>query len=267
MKAIFILFSALSLAYGFDLEEHGTIRQTNVAATHLDIDNVNGTVHVTGYNGTEMQMVIEKTIKAKSQERMEAAKREVKLDVSSDADTLRAEVSGPNHHHGDGRSGYQVRYDFEVRVPVAAILKLSNVNGSIRVENTSGNFDLSGVNGKIELNDTAGSGTAHTVNGKIEASFARNPSSDCSFKTVNGNIEVSFLASLSANVRVKTFNGGAYTDFEAAALPMSNASAQRRNGMFVYRAERSTSMRIGTGGPELRFETLNGSIKLLKRGQ
>ena len=222
-------------------------------------------------------MVAEKTIDAESQERLDAAKREVKLDISQSGGTLKLFVDGPfrcqcgdggSGIHDSGHRGYAVNYDFELKVPVATALHLATVNhGEIRVENAAGDFDLGNVNGGIELAEVAGSGNVHTVNGKISATFAKNPAASCSFKTVNGTIEASFRPNLSADVRVKTFNGAAYTDFQAVALPRVNPPAERRNGKFVYQADRFAGLRIGSGGPELKFDTLNGSIRIIKRGQ
>jgi len=266
-----------TLIYGFDQEEKETIRRNFPAAARLEVDDVHGSIHVTGYNGSEIQMVAEKTIHAESQELMDAAKREVKLDTTQSGDTLTFYVDGPFRCHcADGRfgvhehshPGYRVIYDFEIKVPTATVLRLGTVNGGdIRVENTTGDFDVGNVNGGIEMREVSGSGPVHTVNGKISVLFASNPAKSCSFKTINGSIETSFRPNLSADVRVKTFNGQAYTDFDATALPAMSPVSERRNGKFVYRSDRSTGLRIGNGGPEFSFDTLNGSIRIVNRGQ
>ena len=163
---------------------------------------------------------------------------------------------------------YSVRFDFELHVPAATKIMLSTINeGDIKVERVSGGFDLHNVNGGIELSEAAGSGNVHTVNGKISATFTRNPANGTSFKTVNGTIEASFRPNLAADVWLKTMNGGAYTDFPATALANMPATAERRDGKFVYRGNRSSTVRIGAGGPEYKFETLNGSIRIINRGQ
>jgi DUF4097 and DUF4098 domain-containing protein YvlB len=277
MRTLCVLFTAATLAFAFDVQEKETIRQTFPAATRLELDNVDGSVHVTGYNGSEVVMEAEKTIDAESQDRLEAAKHDVKLDVSESGGEVKLFVDGPFRCHcGDGGSGirdhrhlgYRVKYDFELKVPASAILRLATVNGGhIRVENTSGDFDLSNVNGSIEVDEASGSGNVHTVNGKITATFASNPSKATSFKTINGTIEASFRPNLAADVQLKTFNGGAYTDFPVTALPNATPVAEHRNGRFVYRSDRSSAVRIGTGGPEYKFETLNGSIRIINRGQ
>jgi DUF4097 and DUF4098 domain-containing protein YvlB len=135
------------------------------------------------------------------------------------------------------------------------------------VENTTGDFDLSNVNDGIELKEVAGSGQVHTVNGKISASFAKNPAGKSSFRTVNGTIETSFRPNLSADIWVKTFNGGAYTDFAVSTLPRTPVEPERRNGKFVYHSDMLAAMRVGNGGPEFKYETLNGNVRIINRGQ
>jgi hypothetical protein len=238
---------------------------------------VNGYIRVSGYNGSDIQLVAEKSIRAESVERLETAKREVTLDMSPAGDTLNIYVDGPfrchcednrNGIHDRGHRGYHVTYNFELKVPTATFLRLSTVNGGdIRVENTTGDFDLSNVNDSIEMKEVGGSGQVHTVNGKITALFAKNPVGKSSFRTVNGTIETSFRPNLSADIWVKTFNGGAYTDFAVTTLPRMPVEPEQRNGKFVYRSDRLAAMRVGNGGPEFKFETLNGNVRIVNRGQ
>lgn len=274
MKITLLLIAAAALAYG-QLEEKETIRKNFPAAAHLEVDNVSGFIHVTAYNGADIQMTAEKRIQAGTQEEMDAAKKDVKLDTKESAGTLALYVDGPFRCNCDdhrsslhNHSHYRVTYDFDLKVPANTFLRLGTVNGGdIRVDGTTADFDLGNVNGAIELHDVAGSGMVHTVNGKINASFTRNPARPCSFKTVNGGIEAAFRPNLSADVRLKTFNGSAYTDFPSVALAPLQPVSERRDGRFIYRSDRTTGIRIGSGGPELKFDTLNGSIRIIDRGQ
>jgi hypothetical protein len=277
MKTLLILIGALTAAYGFDEEAKETIRKNYPAAKHLEVDNVQGFIHVTGYNGSEIQVVAEKRIVADSKDRLEAAQKDVKLDISQSGDTLTMYVDGPFRCNcGDngrgirehGRRGYRVIYDFEIKVPVATAVHLYTVNeGDIRLENTTGDFELSNVNRPIEAKEVGGSGKIHTVNGGITALFTKNPAANCSFVTVNGTIETSFQPGLNADVRVKTFNGRAYTDYEVTSLPRMAPVNERRDGKFVYRSDDFTGMRIGNGGPQFKYDTLNGSIRIINRGK
>ncbi len=141
------------------------------------------------------------------------------------------------------------------------------IGGDVRVENTTGDFDVSNVNGGIEMARSGRLGPGPYSERQDLGAVRRNPAKDCSFKSVNGTIEASFQPKLSADVRVKTFNGHAYTDFDATPLPAASPVSERRDGKFIYRSDRSTGMRIGNGGPEFKFDTLNGSIRIINRGQ
>ena len=99
-----------------------------------------------------------------------------------------------------------------------------------------------------------GSGDAHTVNGGVKAVFARNPAGPSSFKSVNGTLDVVFRPDLNADLRMTTVNGGLYTDFPVIPEP------EKRGGRFVWGGNHGSRVRIGNGGPELTFETVNGNV-------
>jgi DUF4097 and DUF4098 domain-containing protein YvlB len=161
---------------------------------------------------------------------------------------------------------YDVRFDFTIRVPRDARLRLCTINGGdLIVNGTEGGFDVDNVNGRIEMNGVAGAGRAHTVNGPVKVTFTANPTEASSFKTVNGNVDVSFIDGLSADFAMKTFNGGLFTDFDVQPLAgKAPAAPERREGKFVYRANDFTRVRVGRGGPEMSFETLNGNVHALR---
>lgn len=258
----------------FALEEKETIRKTlsfapNATERIVEVDTVTGSIRVTGTSGRNVDVEINKTITADTQTDMAEAKRDVTVDMQEEGTRIRLYVDGPfrNHNGGNRRRYYNVRHDFVLKVPKDAIVRLSTVNGGdIYMEQVDGNFNASNVNGAIEVVDAAGSGKIHTVNGGIKASFHRNPTGPVSFKTVNGGVEAQFPKSLSADLSLKTFNGGVYSDFDVVARPVEQpASGERKGTKFVYRANRHRAARIGNGGPELSFDTLNGNIRILQR--
>jgi hypothetical protein len=72
-----------------------TIRKTFTAGAALkllDVDNVYGSIEVTGGQADQVQLVVNKTIRAESSERMEAAKKEVTLDITDQPDLLKLYV-------------------------------------------------------------------------------------------------------------------------------------------------------------------------------
>lgn len=244
----------------------------------LDVRNITGSIRVEATDDSTVQMSIHKVIRAESRADVADAQREVQIDFIDGTARVGATVTEANRHvcgeqweDDQGRRwqrrNYSVTFDFTIRVPRDTALRLCTINGGdVTVTGTRGDFDIDNVNGLIEMNRVAGSGSAQTVNGPVSVSFAANPTQASSFKTVNGNVDVRFSDGLSADFSMKTMNGGLFTDFDSQPLPTATTKGERRDGRFVYRANRSTRVRVGRGGPEITFETLNGNVRARRVG-
>jgi hypothetical protein len=266
----------------YDVVDESTVTRTLSFAAggdrSVDVRNITGFIHVEGTNDASVQMSIRKVIRAATRDDVAEAQRDVRLDFREGAPRVEAVVTDRRGHvcgepgNDDGqrseRVRYDVQFDFTIRVPRGARLRLCTINGGdVIVNGTQGDFDVSNVNGLIDMQQVAGSGRAHTVNGKVSVTFTANPKQATSFKSVNGNVEVSFLDGLSADFSMKTFNGGLFTDFEVQPLPdTAPAAGERRNGRFLYRANQFTRVRVGNGGPQITFETLNGNVRARRAG-
>jgi hypothetical protein len=204
---------------------------------------------------------------------VEVAKSEVTLDIKEESDRISVYVDAPwrkqdgsVNYRGWEYYGYEVEYDFELKVPRMLRMVLKTVNdGDIDVEHVTGEFQVLNVNGDIVMKDVAGSGRATTVNGDVTVKFAKNPSEECSFKTVNGTVDVEFPEPVSAALRLKTMNGDVYTDFPVKHVAQE-ASYKEKHGKRVYKSGDSFVVEAGSGGPELSFDTLNGDIYLSLKG-
>ncbi len=239
----------------------------------LDVRNMNGFIHVEGTNEPSVQMSIHKVIRGDNGDDLADAQRDVMLDFRDGAPRVEATVTDRTGHicgeqwNDDGRRWprvhYQVQFDFTIRVPRDAAIRLCTINsGDVIVNGTQGDFDVSNVNGLIDMKNVVGSGRAHTVNGPVTVTFTANPKQPSSFKTVNGNVDVQFRDGLSADFAMKTFNGGLFTDFDVQQMPSpAPPSGERRDGKFVYRLNEFTRVRVGNGGPAITFETLNGNVR------
>jgi hypothetical protein len=287
MRKIFIAticFLTLSLAVIFSLpadnlhaEKKKEVRKTltfqNPSQTKdLQVDNIWGSIEVTGIDGDHVELVAHKTIKARTEGRIQKAEEEVKLDITEEKNIIDIYVDGPFREQNRGKErwydpGYEVHYDFEISVPRKTNIFIKTVtDGDIKVTGVEGKFEVRNVNGKINMDNIAGSGIAHTVNGPVKVSFIRNPESDCSFKTINGDIDIAFAKNLSADFRLKSDFGDAYSDFPVSYLPASSAAkTERKNGKFIYKSNRFIDVRIGSGGPEIKMDTLNGDILINKK--
>ncbi|MBN2245187.1 MAG: DUF4097 family beta strand repeat protein [Candidatus Aminicenantes bacterium] len=277
---LLLLGSGLAVAERYPVEKKEMIQKNLTfpdpkGVKELQVDNVWGFISVKGYSGAEVQLLVTKTIKAKSQDRLEKAREEVSLDITTEGNTIDLYVNGPFRcREGRGNSihgrdpGYQVNYDFELKVPYKTNLYVKTVtDGNITLEGVEGDFEVKNVNGKIDMKDVAGAGEAHTVNGWVKVVFSRNPKSPCSFHTVNGDLEISFPEAPSAEFLLKTFNGDIYSDFPVKYLVSQPGKGERKEGKYVYQSSRFFSVQSGTGGPEIRLDTLNGDILLAQKNK
>ena len=283
--SVCIVITALLAVWGwadskYPIEEKEVVQKTlkfqdASKPGRLRLDNVFGSIKVEAVNGGPVELTAHKTIRAESKDKIRQAKDEVKLDLVENADSIEIYVDGPFRCQcPDGSRGiksrdmgYEVRYDFVLKVPRRTSVILKTVNdGDIIVTGIEGMFEVGNVNGRVELEGMAGSGEARTVNGGVKVGFTSNPKADCTFTTVNGDVELEFRETPAADFKLKTFNGKAYSDFETKTLPTEAPQVQeKKEGRFRYHSERFTHVRAGKGGPVLYCDTLNGDILIKKR--
>ncbi len=268
-----LLISITTAAHSVEIFDREEIKRTftNLAIKRIFVDNINGSVKIVGTSISEIRLTAKRTIEAESSDKISEAKEDVTLDISETRDRLEIVINAPwrngenIHWRGIEFYGYDVRYDFELEVPREMVLFVKTVNeGKIIIENTRGKFDLRNVNGPVSALGLTTGGSIHTVNGSIDATFAESPKEPCSFKTVNGEIEVNFPSDLKGTMTFKTFNGKAYSDFEFEELSREPMRVEVKRGKRIYRQGENARIQVGTGGPEIRFETVNGNINILR---
>ena len=237
----------------------------------LEIDNVWGSIEVVGTSSNEAQLTVNKTYRAESKEKLEEARKKITLDITDQPDALKLYVNGPfrcNCNDGCGHrdfEGYIVKMDFQVQVPRDTDVRIKTVNeGRVSVRDINGKLLVRNVNGDIQMRNIAGTVSARTVNGPVKISFRQNPTEASDFQTVNGAVELQFAKNLAADFRFKTMNGAIYSDFPASAMPASGMEEEHHGAKVVFRANRYTGVRIGSGGPQIKVENLNGDIRILE---
>ena len=240
----------------------------------LLVDNISGYVHVTGYAGKTVQVKIARHNDADSNEALQEAKRDVKVDMTQQGNFVRLYIDGPfrnsngTNYRGEEYYGYRVNFDFDIQVPFATELVLKTINnGTIEVRKTTGDFEINGLNGGIDMEEVAGSGHVGTLNGPLKVSFSKNPTKKTDFRTLNGKMDIYFQPPFDADLSFSTLNGGVYTDFDVTTRPTQASAGENVNGGFLYRSSHnSMDARVGKGGPELTFNALNGPIRLHSKG-
>ena len=243
----------------------------------LALYNINGSVAVQGYAGNKVLVEATKTISADDAKTLETGKTEAQLGFTQRGDSVVVYLTGPydSRPHNNDRCGwnrkknnYRYDFDFVVKVPYQLNVRVSTINhGDVKVRDVTGPLHVFNVNGPIVLANVQGSTEARTVNGNVDASYAANPPGASSYHTINGQIRVKYPASFAADMHFKSMHGDFYTDFpDAEMLPVQvTKNREGHGGGTVYQLTKDTAVRIGKGGPDLRFETLNGDVTVTKQ--
>jgi len=225
------------------------------AGQQVEIKGVNGDVEAVASTGDAVEVLA-----VKSGRRSDPS--EVKIEVVPHAGGVTLCAVYPAGSRGranecvPGEGGRMSTHDndvqvrFSVRVPKGVRFVGRTVNGGIEVAQLNDDVEAYSVNGGIRI-DTRGHARAETVNGSITASLGRSDwSGSASFETVNGGITLALPDDAGAEVEAATVNGSIETGFPLTVR--GKLSSRRLAGT------------IGSGGRELKLETVNGSIKLRK---
>lgn len=240
----------------------------------IRVYNINGNVNVEGYRGKQLELTSEKIISANSEQNKEKGIREMQLKTDKVGNTILIYVDAPfihvrkegdhiNYNVREHNLDFKYKFNVTVKVPGNTIVHASTINnGEVSVSKIKSDVNVKNVNGSIKINDTSGLTHASTVNGKITARYTSNPESESTFRTVNGDIDAGFKKDLSADLSFKTLNGGVFTNFDnAKIMPTQIKQSSEKSGhSIVYKISKNPPLRIGKGGPKLHFSTVNGSI-------
>ena len=252
----------------------------------LIVSNINGSVHVTGYEGDKILVEVSKEIRAKTDERLEKGKK-VQLGVIDLADSLILFVDGicqkferrNGQRYHDGRSwGYHSPDDcrschddfdytlnFIIKVPFDVHLNVSTINGGdVVVENTRGVVLANNINGSIRLQHLEGGTEASTINGNLDVDYVHNPSKYCRYYSLNGDINALFQKGLAANLSFESFNGSFYSNIDKIDhLPPVVERSEEGSGI-RYKIS-GNRYQVGSGGTVIDFETFNGNVYLKEK--
>jgi hypothetical protein len=167
-----------------------------------------------------------------------------------EAREMRCQEGGDYRLNGVKKNDVAVR--ITVELPRNVPIEVGTVNGGLQIDGVSAPVEASTVNGRIMVNTSTGPVKATTINGSIEAVMQSLTSGDVRLTTVNGSVMAGLPPKINANIDAETVNGRVETDFPVQI-----------QGKISTRHLRGT---IGTGGPMLRFVTVNGSITLHEAG-
>jgi DUF4097 and DUF4098 domain-containing protein YvlB len=223
------------------------------AQGHIEIENVNGPVHISGWDRDEVKVDAVKS--AGSKERLDEARIEVR--ASQDDVTIRTEY--PDHdrtfNFGNGEERHNpARVEYTITVPRRARLeKIDLVNGKLDIQDVAGEVRASCVNGRIQARNLQGSVQLETVNGELEASIDQLPSSEVKLSSVNGTLRVTLPSDANAEVKASTVSGNISNEY---GLPVTHHQY----------VGQSLHGQLGGGGTLVKLSNVNGTIEIRHAG-
>jgi DUF4097 and DUF4098 domain-containing protein YvlB len=208
----------------------------------IQLENVNGSVEIVGWDKNEVSLEAEKT--ARDQEGLD--RMHLKIESSSRRLSIKTEYEKKWKFWETMNA--QVHY--KLKIPSGATLDVDVVNSGIHVTGVKGGVDLEAVNGGIEAEDLTGSGSFETVNGSIRVTYATMPAGGrIELETVNGSCKLILPSNAAFDLDADTVNGRINCDF-----PITLESSGKRE----LRGS------VGGGGTHVNLESVNGGLDVDK---
>ncbi len=234
------------------------------------IDNINGPVDVVPSDDNKVYLSLEIIIQASTDDLIEQGKRDLQLGEKISEDSLELFMKAPfvkrcdwgnwRGYSSEDHPDYRFKYRFKVRIPKEASIVAKTVNkGDVLIENIEGTVSASNVNGKVDIVNARKVRKASSVNGDITVSYVESPKESTRFNTVNGDFNLELPNDFRAKVFFDSMNGNLYTAFDYTTLSPKVEKTDRGG---TFRIETKSGVEIGSGGPELSFESINGDVYL-----
>ena len=226
--------------------------------TTLDIDNVNGSITISGWDQSRVRIQAVKRVKGRDSGAVQQVMKALRVEVRQSGRSIEIDTIYPKHGDGMfdrifGSSDVNASVKYEIQVPRSTDVTADTVNGGIRVSGVSGEIELDTTNGKIEVADCSGTVEASTTNGGISVELlAVTSGRDMKFETTNGTITLAVPAGLAADINASTTNGSVQSDLPLTVDRMSRTSIRGK---------------LNGGGPEIKLRTTNGGIDIRPAGR
>lgn len=250
LSSAFLIIAVLCVA---SLVAAGPLRedfdQTYAVAAdgRVSLENVNGSVRVAVWDRNEVRVQAVK--EADTREDLD----NLRIEVTESPSAVRIVTRLPKHDERWG-SHRHLSVEYTLTVPRGAGLDtIDLVNGSLTVAGIRGGLRAELVNGDVKASAIGGNVSVDSVNGRTEVEVdATAAGQRIELESVNGTVELRLPAGASATVHAETVNGGIDNEF----------GLEVRKDEFVGR---EMDGRIGSGAADIRIETVNGRVSLVKR--
>jgi hypothetical protein len=237
--AVFVVCIAPGFAISKDFDQNYPLQPGG----SFELQNVNGTVEVDGWDRDAVEVHAIKTAKVK-----EADLDRVSIEVDAKPSAVSVITRYPQNE------GVEVAVEYVIHVPHGARVEhLGTVNGTLRVAGVEDIEDLHTVNGNIEVFEGGGAIHAHTTNGNVRLELAHlapaSPKGEATAETTNGSLLLAVPSDAQASLEAKCLNGNFSSE-----LPLSMESTMR---------PREIRAKLGRGGTPIHLHTINGAIRVV----
>jgi hypothetical protein len=226
------------------------------AQGRIQVDNLNGPVHIAGWDRDEVKVDAVKS--AWSKERL----NEASIEISAEQNDISIHTEYPDHGHyqifnfgsEDDERNNPASVEYTITVPRQARLdEIKLVNGRLDVQDVAGEVRASCVNGRIEAHNLQGSIELKTINGELDASIDQLPSSELKLSSVNGRLRVTLPSDTKAELKANTVSGHISDDFGLAVIRHQYVG-------------QSLHGQLGGGGTLVKLSNVNGAIDIRHAG-
>lgn len=218
---------------------------TLAAGGRVELENINGAVHITGWDKNEVKVDAVKY--ANRKERLDEAT--IKVNASKDSVSIRTEYRDHDHTwNSDGRDN-PASVEYTLTVPRGARLdEIKLINGSLEIQGIAGEVRASCINGRLTARGLQGPTELSNINGRTEAEFDRLGDS-IELSSVNGSVELTLPSDSQAKLEASTVHGGIDNNFGL------HVNDHRWVGHDL-RGE------LGNGGTRIKLSNVNGGIEI-----
>ena len=245
--------AVLTLALGAHASDHrGALTEefhqtyALTADGRVELDNINGDVHISSWDRNEVKVDAVKY--ADTKERLDEAK--IEIDARNDSLSIRTKYPNHDHNWTWGSHNNPASVEYTLTVPRAARLdEIKLINGELDINGVKGEVNASCINGRLEAHNLAGRARLSTINGRLDARFDQLAGQRVELNSVNGSVDLTIPSDSNAQVEASTVSGGINNDF----------GLHLNNHHFVGHDLRGE---LGSGGAHIRISNVNGRVEV-----
>jgi len=243
----------LALALGADASDHRGAFTEEFHQTYaltpdgrVELDNINGAVHISTWDQNEVKVDAIKYADAK--DRLDDAR--IEIDSGKEYLSIRTKYRDHDLTFNRGSHDNPPSVEYTLTVPRTARLdEIKLINGALDVTGVTGEVHASCINGRLEAHNLSGRAELSTINGHLDARFDQLAGSSINLNSVNGSVELTIPSDSKAEIEASTVSGGIDNDFGL------HVNHHRYVGHDL-RGE------LGSGGPRIKLENVNGRIEI-----